>query len=59
MMEMMEITVSMMPITSWELMAGTPSANGIRKKTTYLPMGGNNTNRVSSIFKTSKILRHV
>ena len=41
----------MMPITSWELVSDTLSAKGTRKKTTYIPMGGNNRKRASSIFK--------
>ena len=50
-MKMVAMPVLMMPITSWELMAGTPSPKGIRKKTKYIPMGGNNINRASSILK--------
>ena len=50
-MKIMAMTVMMIPINSREWMADTPSAKGGRKKTTYLPMGDNNTNRVSSIFK--------
>ena len=54
MIMMMVMAIMMMPITSWELMAGAPGAKGIRNKTTYLPTGGNNTNRVSSIFRPRK-----
>ena len=50
-MEMIASRVIMVPITSSELTAGTPRSKIIRKKTTYLSMGGDNTNRVSSIFK--------
>ena len=46
--------VMMIPITSWELISGNPITKVIRKKTTYLPMGGKNTNRSSSIFKPRK-----
>ena len=48
---MMEMTVIVMTIVLWEFLAGTPSTKVSRKKTTYLPMGVNNTNRVSYIFK--------